>query len=67
MDVEKQESDRVIQERLSKWSLKRLQDEGYCLAPLSGFWTKGALSRDGKRIAALTTDVGKELGFHRFT
>jgi hypothetical protein len=65
LEAEREEDDAVIKERLSSWSLKKLQDEGYCITDLSASWLKE--QRYGKPVAAFCLGHGIVLPpHHRF-
>ncbi|KZT23060.1 P-loop containing nucleoside triphosphate hydrolase protein [Neolentinus lepideus HHB14362 ss-1] len=65
LDAEQQEDEAVIKERLSNWSLARLQEEGYCLTELAAFWLKA--TQFGRPVAAFTLGPGIALPTgHRF-
>ncbi|KAI0270758.1 AAA domain-containing protein [Gloeopeniophorella convolvens] len=38
LDLEREEEEKVLRERLAKWPVKRLRDEGYCITDMSAFW-----------------------------
>lgn len=54
----------VLTKRLSKWSLQRLQEEGYTLAGLSAFWLSEA--KFGRPVAAFMLGAGMALPNHLF-
>ncbi|TFK48338.1 P-loop containing nucleoside triphosphate hydrolase protein [Heliocybe sulcata] len=65
LDAERRESEAVIKERLSNWSLERLKQEGYCLTELSAFWLQG--TQFGRPVASFTLGPGISLPEgHRF-
>ncbi|KAH8977191.1 P-loop containing nucleoside triphosphate hydrolase protein [Lactarius hatsudake] len=38
LELEQAEEEKEMRERLAKWPLKRLRDEGYCITGMSAFW-----------------------------
>ena len=38
LELEQAEEEKEVRERLAKWPLKRLCDEGYCITEMSAFW-----------------------------
>ncbi|KAK7031328.1 P-loop containing nucleoside triphosphate hydrolase protein, partial [Favolaschia claudopus] len=64
LDAEQQEDESVLKERLSTWSLTRLQEEGYCLTELSAFWLEG--NQFGRPVASFLLGAGISLPEHRF-
>jgi hypothetical protein len=38
LELEQQSDEAVLRERLSSWSLARLQQEGYCITDLYAYW-----------------------------
>ncbi|KAH9052013.1 hypothetical protein EDB83DRAFT_1204435 [Lactarius deliciosus] len=38
LELEQAEEEKELRERLAKWPLKRLRDEGYCITGMSAFW-----------------------------
>ncbi|KAJ7188085.1 hypothetical protein C8R46DRAFT_1183731 [Mycena filopes] len=64
LEAEQQEDEAVLKERLSTWSLTRLQEEGYCLTGLSAFWLDE--SQFGRPVASFLLGPGLSLPEHRF-
>ncbi|KAJ7147397.1 P-loop containing nucleoside triphosphate hydrolase protein [Mycena filopes] len=64
LEAEQQESEAVLKERLSTWSLTRLQEEGYCLTGLSAFWLDE--NQFGRPVASFLLGPGLALPEHRF-
>jgi hypothetical protein len=38
LELEQAEEEKEIRERLAKWPLKRLCEQGYCITGVSAFW-----------------------------
>jgi hypothetical protein len=38
LELEQAEEEKEVRERLAKWPLKKLCDEGYCITEMSAFW-----------------------------
>ncbi|KAJ7468512.1 P-loop containing nucleoside triphosphate hydrolase protein [Mycena latifolia] len=64
LEAEQQEDEAVLKERLSTWSLTRLQEEGYCLTGLSAYWLQE--SQFGRPVASFLMGPGLALSEHRF-
>ncbi|KAJ7041270.1 P-loop containing nucleoside triphosphate hydrolase protein [Mycena alexandri] len=64
LEAEQQEDEAVLKERLSTWSLTRLQEEGYCLTGLSAFWLDE--NQFGRPVASFLLGPGLALPDHRF-
>ncbi|KAJ7073280.1 P-loop containing nucleoside triphosphate hydrolase protein [Mycena belliarum] len=64
LEAEQQEDEAVLKERLSTWSLNRLQEEGYCLTGLSAYWLQE--SQFGRPVASFLLGPGLALSEHRF-
>ncbi|KAF7370780.1 hypothetical protein MSAN_00711400 [Mycena sanguinolenta] len=64
LEAEQQEAEAVLKERLSTWSLTRLQEEGYCLTDLSAFWLEE--NQFGRPVASFLLGAGIALPEHRF-
>ncbi|KAJ6570724.1 P-loop containing nucleoside triphosphate hydrolase protein [Mycena sp. CBHHK59/15] len=64
LEAEQQEDEAVLKERLSTWSLTRLQEEGYCLTSLSAFWLEE--NQFGRPVASFLLGPGLSLPEHRF-
>jgi hypothetical protein len=64
LESEQTEDEEVLRERLSTWSLLRLQEEGYTLTGLSAFWM-GA-PKFGRPVASFSLGPGIDLPEHRF-
>ncbi|KAJ7691122.1 P-loop containing nucleoside triphosphate hydrolase protein [Mycena rosella] len=64
LEAEQQEDEAVLKERLSTWSLTRLQEEGYCLTGLSAFWMQEG--QFGRPVASFLLGPGLALSEHRF-
>ncbi|KIP09412.1 hypothetical protein PHLGIDRAFT_22921 [Phlebiopsis gigantea 11061_1 CR5-6] len=47
LEFEQQSAEAVVRERLSSWSLERLQEEGYCLMNMDAYWLDGGSSHFG--------------------
>jgi hypothetical protein len=58
------EDEAVLRERLSSWTLGRLQAEGYCLTGLSAYWLQA--NQFGRPVAAFILGPGMALPEHRF-
>lgn len=60
----------VVKQRLSSWSLERLQAEGYCITNMKGYWNSGETSRGfgvGRFVANFVLGPGIALPTeHRF-
>jgi hypothetical protein len=64
LDSEQAVEEDLIKRRLANWSLDRLQEEGYCLTSLSGFWLDEMIF--GRPIAAFSQGPGLVLPNHVF-
>lgn len=64
LESEQTQDEEVLRERLSTWSLLRLQEEGYTLTGLSAFWM-GA-PKFGRPVASFSLGPGIDLPEHRF-
>ncbi|KAJ7442181.1 P-loop containing nucleoside triphosphate hydrolase protein [Mycena galericulata] len=64
LEAEQQEDEAVLKERLSTWSLTRLQEEGYCLTGLSSYWLEE--NQFGRPVASFLEGPGLTLPEHRF-
>ncbi|KAI0030729.1 AAA domain-containing protein [Vararia minispora EC-137] len=64
LEVEQQEEEKIIQERLSSWSVQRLKSEGYCVTELSAFWMEQ--THFGRPVAAFSLGPGVTLPNNRF-
>ncbi|KAG1865157.1 hypothetical protein C8R48DRAFT_833478 [Suillus tomentosus] len=64
LELEQNEDEAVLRERLSTWSLFRLQEEGYTITGLSAFWM-GA-PKFGRSVASFSLGPGIDLPEHRF-
>ncbi|KAJ7634774.1 P-loop containing nucleoside triphosphate hydrolase protein [Roridomyces roridus] len=64
LEAEQQEDEAVLKERLSTWSLTRLQEEGYCLTGLSSYWLEE--TQFGRPVASFLQGPGMSLPEHRF-
>ncbi|KAJ7115532.1 P-loop containing nucleoside triphosphate hydrolase protein [Mycena crocata] len=64
LEAEQQEDEAVLKERLSTWSLTRLQEEGYCLTGLSAYWLEE--NQFGRPVASFLLGPGMALSEHRF-
>ncbi|KAG2152811.1 P-loop containing nucleoside triphosphate hydrolase protein [Suillus clintonianus] len=64
LESEQAEDEAVLRERLSTWSLLRLQEEGYTISGLSAFWM-GA-PKFGRPVASFSLGPGIDLPEHRF-
>ena len=60
--LERAEEERELRERLAKWPLKRLCNEGYCITGMSGFW----LDTKFGHIAAFNLGPGIALPDNKF-
>ena len=57
--AEQEEQEAVIRERLSTWSVERLQQEGYCITGMSAYWIES--KRFGRPEAAFSLGPGVQL------
>jgi hypothetical protein len=64
LEAEQQEDEAVLKERLSTWSLTRLQEEGYCLTGLTAYWLEE--NQFGRPVASFLLGPGIALPEHRF-
>lgn len=64
IDAEQTEDEAVLRERLANWSLKRLQEEGYCITGLSAYWLEA--NKFGRPVASFSLGPGIKLPEHRF-
>jgi hypothetical protein len=60
--LEQAEEERELRERLAKWPLKRLCNEGYCITGMSGFWLDSKFGH----IAAFNLGPGIALPDNKF-
>ena len=58
LEFEQQAEESILRERLSSWSLQRLQQEGYCITDLHAFW----LDAPGKNFGTARFVAGFALG-----
>ncbi|KAJ3491205.1 hypothetical protein NLJ89_g11364 [Agrocybe chaxingu] len=56
---EEAEDEATLRHRLSTWSLKRLETEGYCVTGLSAYWLQG--NQFGKPVASFLMGPGIKL------
>ncbi|EKM52366.1 uncharacterized protein PHACADRAFT_186519 [Phanerochaete carnosa HHB-10118-sp] len=47
IEYEQQSDEAILRERLSTWSLERLQQEGYCITDLSAYWLDPGSTNSG--------------------
>ena len=69
LEFEQQSAEAVVRERLSSWSLERLQQEGYCLMNMDAYWLDGGSSNFGvgRFVASFMLGPGELLpSEHRF-
>jgi hypothetical protein len=64
LKAEQGEDEAVLKERLSTWSLTRLEEEGYCLTGLSAYWLEE--NQFGRPVASFLLGPGLALSEHRF-
>ena len=64
LDAEQAEDEAVLKERLSSWTLARLQEEGYCLTGLSAYWLEA--TQFGRPVASFLLGPGLTLPDHHF-
>ncbi|KAG5646157.1 hypothetical protein DXG03_004210 [Asterophora parasitica] len=64
LSAEQAEAEAIVQERLSTWTLDRLQEEGYCLTELSAYWLQE--NQFGRPVASFALGPGLALPDHRF-
>ncbi|KAJ6554012.1 P-loop containing nucleoside triphosphate hydrolase protein [Mycena vulgaris] len=64
LEAEQQEDESVLKERLSTWSLTRLEEEGYCLTGMSAYWLQE--NQFGRPVASFLQGPGLALPEHRF-
>lgn len=57
-------ADALLEERLTKWSIARLIEEGYAIVDLNGFWSEQ--THFGRPIAIFALGPGVSLGWNRF-
>jgi len=62
--AEQSEEESLIKERLTKWPVEKLRDEGYCIIGLDAFWMDA--HHFGKPVAIFTLGPGEHLGTHHF-
>ena len=63
--AEQAEDEAVLKERLSSWSLPRLQKEGYCITEMYAFWQEA--TKFGRPVATFSLGPGVSLpAGHRF-
>lgn len=64
LEAEQEEEEDVLKTRLSNWSTKRLEKEGYCLSQMSAFWLEA--NQYGRPVAVFSLGPGIALPQHRF-
>ncbi|KAI0687606.1 P-loop containing nucleoside triphosphate hydrolase protein [Cytidiella melzeri] len=65
LEAERHEDEAVLRERLSSWSLEKLQEEGYCITELRAYWHENYMY--GKPYAVFSLGPGIALPpHHRF-
>lgn len=57
-------ADALLEERLLKWPITRLVEEGYAILNLIGFWSEQ--THFGRPIAVFALGPGVSLGWNRF-
>ncbi|KAF7966306.1 hypothetical protein HWV62_39203 [Athelia sp. TMB] len=62
--AEQDADEALLKERLARWPLARLREEGYCLTGLSAFWLDAP--HFGRPVAAFALGPGRALPEHRF-
>ncbi|KAF8154087.1 P-loop containing nucleoside triphosphate hydrolase protein [Crassisporium funariophilum] len=62
--LEEAEDEAVLRQRLSTWSLDRLQDEGYCLTGMSAYWMQA--NQFGRPVASFVLGPGIILPENKF-
>ncbi|KAH9993020.1 AAA domain-containing protein [Russula vinacea] len=62
LELEQAEEEKEMRERLAKWPIKKLCDEGYCITGMSGFWLDSKFGR----IAAFGLGPGVALPDNMF-
>ncbi|KAF7297208.1 hypothetical protein MIND_00953900 [Mycena indigotica] len=62
--LEQNETETILKERLSSWSLNRLREEGYCITDLSAFWLED--NRFNRPVALFLLGAGVSLPENRF-
>lgn len=62
LELELAEEEKEMRERLAKWPVKKLCDEGYCITGMSAFW----LDSKSGRIAAFNLGPGLALPDNKF-
>ncbi|PPQ98679.1 hypothetical protein CVT24_003306 [Panaeolus cyanescens] len=63
LSLEEAEDEAVLRERLSTWSLHRLQLEGYCLTAMSAYWLQE--NQFGRPVATFARGPGVTLPEHK--
>ena len=63
LEAEEAEDEAVLKERLSTWSLDRLQEEGYCLTGMSAYWLQA--NQFGRPVASFLLGPGINLPENR--
>jgi regulator of nonsense transcripts 1 len=64
VNAEQAEAESIVNERLSTWSIKRLQAEGYCLMGVTAYWPK--YKHYGRFVAVFSVGPGVSLPDLRF-
>jgi hypothetical protein len=62
LELELAEEEKEMRERLAKWPLKKLCNEGYCITGMSAFWIDSKYGR----IAAFSLGPGFALPDNKF-
>jgi hypothetical protein len=62
LELELAEEEKEMRERLAKWPVQKLCDEGYCITGLSAYW----LDSKSGRIAAFNLGPGLALPDNKF-
>jgi len=57
--LEEAEDEKELRVRLSTWSIKRLEDEGYCITGVSAYWKHA--NQHGKQVASFALGPGIQL------
>ncbi|KAI0314198.1 P-loop containing nucleoside triphosphate hydrolase protein [Amylostereum chailletii] len=57
--AEQEQEEAVVRERLATWSVRRLQQEGYCIAGMRAFWMEQ--TRFGRPVASFSLGPGMPL------
>ncbi|KAF8176314.1 P-loop containing nucleoside triphosphate hydrolase protein [Pholiota molesta] len=64
LSLEEAEDEAALRDRLAQWSLTRLQEEGYCVTGLGGYWLEA--NQFGRPVASFSLGPGILLPENKF-